>query len=673
MHLLVKILLILGSTSVTAELREKPKFQVIRAVAENLQQLNALRDIHLNTQHELDFWLTPSKVGHRADIMVDDEKFEFLSDVLQRNNVSYNIIIDDVEKLIIDKEHKPKKLHLFGKRLNNEGGNRARYGFGEYHSYATIVDYMRDIERKYPNRARVFSIGKTVEGRDIYAIKIGQNIVQNKRIFWIDGGIHAREWAAVHTVVWFIDRVNDPIIREALSKMNFIVVPVANPDGYEYTRSDVSPMVRLWRKNRAGVVCKKDRWFRDRCCGGVDLNRNFDWYFGEVGSSTDKCSEIYQGAFVFSENESRAIANFFKTPEVKDKVDGFITVHTYSQMWIHPYSHQRKTVPNDIRDLERVGRAAVSALENTFGTKYRFGTGSDILYPSSGGSDDWAKGKAGVKYVYLIELRPGEDVWDGFILDQHQLIPTAKETWNGVKVVIKAVSDMQRTDPDSSFVSSMPPPITTTTTSTTTTTTSTTTTTTTIAPTTQFVTPTEPNILEFMFTNAPIATTSPPIHLDASYKLGKRRFKFVSIKTFMLATPAWLLATSTMAPTPPPSPLIAPSSSANSLIDFVGRPPVAAFVRRPASSTIKRLRPGFRRPSGSSPHVMPAFRSRTSSAVSLSSSVPQSTQLRTSSQSGRCADRSAWCSAWLNSNRNVCQISSIYMRRDCARTCGFCR
>lgn len=32
-------------------------------------------------------------------------------------------------------------------------------------------------------------------------------------------------------------------------------------------------------------------------------------------------------------------------------------------------------------------------------------------------------------------------VWDGFILDQHQLIPTAKETWNGIKVVIRAVTE----------------------------------------------------------------------------------------------------------------------------------------------------------------------------------------------------------------------------------------
>ncbi|PIO61490.1 shTK domain protein [Teladorsagia circumcincta] len=37
-----------------------------------------------------------------------------------------------------------------------------------------------------------------------------------------------------------------------------------------------------------------------------------------------------------------------------------------------------------------------------------------------------------------------------------------------------------------------------------------------------------------------------------------------------------------------------------------------------------------------------------------------------------CSDRSPWCSAWLQRNARVCIISSIFMRRDCARSCHFC-
>uniref|UniRef100_A0A1I8EYK6 ShKT domain-containing protein n=1 Tax=Wuchereria bancrofti TaxID=6293 RepID=A0A1I8EYK6_WUCBA len=59
--------------------------------------------------------------------------------------------------------------------------------------------------------------------------------------------------------------------------------------------------------------------------------------------------------------------------------------------------------------------------------------------PASGGSEDWAKQTAGIKYVYLLELRPDEKNWDGFILDERQLIPTATETWAGIRVVADAV------------------------------------------------------------------------------------------------------------------------------------------------------------------------------------------------------------------------------------------
>lgn len=88
-----------------------------------------------------------------------------------------------------------------------------------------------------------------------------------------------------------------------------------------------SSQIRLWRKNRSAMMCKKDQWFRERCCGGVDLNRNFDWFWGgmyvymcvfhrqkksksevlEIGSSSDRCSEIYQGKGPFSEAEARFV------------------------------------------------------------------------------------------------------------------------------------------------------------------------------------------------------------------------------------------------------------------------------------------------------------------------------------------------------------------------------
>lgn len=104
---------------------------------------------------------------------------------------------------------------------------------------------------------------------------------------------------------------------------------------------------------------------------------------------------------------------------MKGKLDGFITLHTYAQMWIHPFSHEVQYYPNDIaktvssqyafygRVLQKsIADKAVRRLRDIYGTQYRVGTGADLLSPASGGSDDYAKEHLGVKYVFLVELRP---------------------------------------------------------------------------------------------------------------------------------------------------------------------------------------------------------------------------------------------------------------------------
>lgn len=59
---------------------------------------------------------------------------------------------------------------------------------------------------------------------------------------------------------------------------------------------------------------------------------------------------------------------------------------------------------------------------------------------SSGGSDDWAKGVANVKYVYGLELRPSDDDSRyGFILPATYIVPSGEETWAAVRVVADEV------------------------------------------------------------------------------------------------------------------------------------------------------------------------------------------------------------------------------------------
>lgn len=86
-------------------------------------------------------------------------------------------------------------------------------------------------------------------------------------------------------------------------RTNFVIVPVLNPDGYEYTWTTD----RLWRKNRRpGGVRTLDNVDN---CNGVDLNRNYDTNFGGTGSSSNQCSHLYAGPSALSEPETQAVAN----------------------------------------------------------------------------------------------------------------------------------------------------------------------------------------------------------------------------------------------------------------------------------------------------------------------------------------------------------------------------
>lgn len=69
---------------------------------------------------------------------------------------------------------------------------------------------------------------------------------------WIDGGIHAREWITPAVVTFMLKQLVedlDAADSDLLDKLDWYILPVVNPDGYEYTRTGD----RLWRKTRLGI------------------------------------------------------------------------------------------------------------------------------------------------------------------------------------------------------------------------------------------------------------------------------------------------------------------------------------------------------------------------------------------------------------------------------------
>ena len=74
----------------------------------------------------------------------------------------------------------------------------------------------------------------------------------------------------------------------------------------------------------------------DKDCGGVDLNRNFDFAFNSPIADKDVCDISYQGPFALSEPESKALPWFLE--KNKDVVTVYFTIHCFAEVILYPFA-----------------------------------------------------------------------------------------------------------------------------------------------------------------------------------------------------------------------------------------------------------------------------------------------------------------------------------------------
>src|SRR3989442_6171235 len=93
----------------------------------------------------------------------------------------------------------------------------------------------------------VDSVGASIEGRPILAVKIGDpgDSPARPNVLFM-GTHHAREWVSTEMAMRLIRWLADSLPRPLLASRDIWVIPVENPDGYQYTFT----ASRLWRKNR---------------------------------------------------------------------------------------------------------------------------------------------------------------------------------------------------------------------------------------------------------------------------------------------------------------------------------------------------------------------------------------------------------------------------------------
>src|SRR6056297_2311644 len=126
--------------------------------------------------------------------------------------------------------------------------------YDKYLKYEEIKNALHTFAEKYPEKAKLEVIGKSYEGRDVFAMTItdfNSGEAENKPAMYVDANIHAGEvtgsMAALHLIETLLTS-NDQKTKRLLETKTFYILPRINPDGAElyltspYTlRSSVRP------------------------------------------------------------------------------------------------------------------------------------------------------------------------------------------------------------------------------------------------------------------------------------------------------------------------------------------------------------------------------------------------------------------------------------------------
>jgi carboxypeptidase T len=318
-----------------------------------------------------------------------------------------------------------EQLQTADAHLSDFATERAMTG---YHSAESLEADLRRLAEDNPEVAQLHEIGRSVENRPIWALRLGERRGSSRKVAFF-GCHHAREWISVEVAYLLAEDLlagaaTDPA-REWLQEGEIWVAPMVNPDGHEFTRTDN----RLWRKNR-----------RRNANGsfGVDPNRNYGYMWGTLDNNTTSSvasDDTYFGPRAFSEPETRAVRNLV----ARELFGGVLTYHSYSQLILYPWGHTEKEITDvaDLREMRDLADDMQRLIGGVHGKTY-VAKQSSGLYLTAGDTTDWTYGEYDVP-SFTVELRPATVMEGGFILPADQIQPCWEENKPAAHAFIRHV------------------------------------------------------------------------------------------------------------------------------------------------------------------------------------------------------------------------------------------
>ncbi|WP_096272591.1 M14 family zinc carboxypeptidase [Paucisalibacillus globulus] len=196
----------------------------------------------------------------------------------------------------------------------------------QVYSYEEMESDIFALAKNYPGLISWKTIGKSVNGRNLYAIKLGTG----KTEVYFNASTHAREWLTTNLLMEMIDVYSQAYVKnqnyegynvkQILDNTSIWFVPMVNPDGVTLVQEGpyrFSNPVELIRLNNGSTNFRS--WKAN--IRGIDLNRQYPQEWSTITNNPGKPGPFnFKGYKPLTEPEAVALMNFSRAHNFKTEV-----------------------------------------------------------------------------------------------------------------------------------------------------------------------------------------------------------------------------------------------------------------------------------------------------------------------------------------------------------------